>query len=172
MRSRLNPWAPLTLALACASCAVDDPVASQLLFNELGATGADFAELYNAGATPLDVSGYAVTDSRGDGLPKLSRAARFPAGTVVPSHGYLVVAFEGECPAASAAYVCVRGAGGGGISQTRGENVHLLDPELQVIATAAYPRAAAPSGWTWGRLPDGAGAYVATRRTPGTANTE
>lgn len=166
-----TPWWVGAAALACASCAADDPVAAQLVFNELGASGDDFAELYNLSAAPLDVSGYAITDSRKDGYPHLSRAVRFPAGTMVPAHGRVLVLFEGECPASSTPYVCARGTAGG-ISSSRGENVHLVDPENQVVATTHYPANAAPSGFTYGRFPDGTGAFAPTRRTPGAANSQ
>lgn len=161
----------LTVAAACASCANDDPVAAQLAFNEVGATGNDFVELYNTGTTPLAIAGYAITDSRKDGFPKISHAIRFPAGTTVPAGGYVVVLFEGECPASTTAYVCVRGTAGG-VSQTRGDTVHLLDPENLVVSSTTYPRMAAPTGWTWGRFPNGTGAFKATRRTPGAVNVE
>jgi hypothetical protein len=159
-------------AVTSAGCGNVDPVATELVVNEIGATGNDFVEFMNTSAAPVDVSGYAATDSRKDGLPKLSRAIRFPAGTVVPAGGFLVVLFEGECPSAAAPYVCVRGTGGGGVSQTRGENVHMIDPENQVIMTGTYPRNGSPSGWTWGRSPNGAGPFATTRRTPGYANAQ
>jgi len=166
-----TPWLAWLLAAACASCASEDPVAAQLTFNEFGASGDDFAELYNTGATPLDVSGYGVTDSRKDGFPKLSHVVRFPAGTTVPAGGRALVLFEGACPASSTPYVCARGTAGG-ISGSRGENIHLVDPENQVVATTHYPANAAPSGFTYGRFPDGTGAFAATRRTPGAANSQ
>jgi hypothetical protein len=162
----------LTWVSVCVSCAPGDPIATQLVFNELAATGSDFVELRNVTAAPLDVSGYGVTDSRSDGFPRISRAIRLPAGTVVPPNGYLVVLFEGECPVTSMTYVCVRGVTNGSLSQTHSENVHLIDPENQAISTSTYPMNAAPSGWTWGRFPDGTGSFKITRRTPGTANLE
>lgn len=162
-------WLALLLAAACASCANDDPVAAQLAFNEFGASGDDFAELYNTGAASVDISGYGVTDSRTDGFPKLSHVVRFPAGTTVPAGGRVLVMFDGACPASTTPYVCARGSAGG-ISGSRGENVHLVDPENLVVATAHYPANAAPSGFTYGRFPDGTGAFGPTRRTPGAAN--
>ena len=169
-------WSSLSsafvLALACASCGAADPIASQLVFNEIGATGNDFAELRNVSTASVDVSGYALAGSRSDGFPRISQAVRLPAGTVIAPNAYLVVLFEGECPAASMAYVCVRGTTAGGVSQSNGENIHLIDPENQVVATSSYPRAAAPAGWTWGRFPDGTGGFKVTRRTPGATNLE
>ncbi len=174
MTLRLKPTAlVIALVAACASCGVADPLADQLVFNEVGATGDDFVELYNVTDAPLAVGGYAVTDSRSDGLPKLSRAVRFPAGASVPAHGYLVVAFEGSCPSAATPYLCVQaGVYGPGVSQSRGEALHLLDPDDQVISTVQYPREAAPTGWTWGRFANGTGNWEVTRRTPGTTNLE
>lgn len=45
----------------------------------------DWIELYNAGDTDLDISGYRLTDKR------TSPGYAFPAGTVVPAGGYLVL---------------------------------------------------------------------------------
>lgn len=169
MRPLLLPL--LTLAMA-AGCGGADPLATQLTINEISATNVDYVEFYNATDAPLDVSNYGATDSRADGLPRLSRVIRFPAGTVVPARGYLVAVWEGQCPAASATYVCVRALSvGGGVSQTSGEYVHLIDPEMQVVSTARYPAAGSPDGWTWGRFPNGGGEFRTTRSTPGATNT-
>lgn len=170
----MRDWIPCAAlaVMACAGCGNVDPVATQLVVNEIGATGNDFVEFVNTSTSSVDVSGYAVCDSRKDGLPKLSHAIRFPAGTVVPAGGFLVVLFEGECPSASAPYVCARGTGVGGVSQTHGENVHMIDPEDQVIITGTYPRNGSPTGWTWGRFPNGTGAFGTTRRTPGYTNAQ
>ncbi len=158
------------LAVMFAGCGNVDPVATELVVNEIGATGNDFVEFANVTSSPVDVSGYGVTDSSKSGLPKLSRVIRFPTGTVVPANGLLVVLFEGECPAATTAYVCVRGSGLGGVSQSNGENVHMVDPEDQVVITGTYPRTASPTGWTWGRFPSATGSFGVTRRTPGLTN--
>lgn len=160
----------LLVAALCASCGYSDPIAAQLVFNELGATGDDFAELVNTSTTTLDISGYAVTDSRKDGYPKISRAVRVPANTRLAPGAFLVVMWEGACPQTSTAYVCVQGRGGGGISQSRGESIHLVDPEDRVVETEHYPQAAAPAGWTWGRFANATGNFQITRRTPGRAN--
>jgi hypothetical protein len=162
----------LVLALALASCGPDDPMATRLVFNELGATGNDFVELVNATDAPLDVSGYGVTDSRDDGLPRLGRTVKFPAGTVVPARGFLVALFEGNCPAAGKTYVCVQAPAlsGGGISSSRPERVHLVDPEDRAIGSATHPGAGVTRGWTWGRVPDGTGDFGVSRRSPGTPN--
>ncbi len=169
MSARSLPLLVLALTVGCGAA---DPLAAQLVPNEISATNADFVEFYNATDAALDVSGYGATDSRDDGLPRLSRTIRFPAGTTIPARGFLVAVWEGECPAASQTYVCVRAQSlGGGVSQTRGESVHLIDPESRVVSTARYPAAASPDGWTWGRFPNGSGEFRTTRSTPGAANT-
>lgn len=165
--SRLASWS--LLASVCASCMYTDPVAAQFVINEIGATGSDFVEFYNTGTTPVDISGYGATDSRKDGLPRISRTIRFPANTVIPAGGRVLVLFEGECPTSLTPFVCIRGLAGG-VSQTHGENVHLISPENRVAATANYPANAAPSGFTWGRFPEGTGEFAITRRTPGAVN--
>lgn len=160
------------LILAVASCGPNDPMATRLAFNEIAATGDDFVEFYNTTDAALDVSGYGATDSRDDGLPRLGRTVKFPAGTSVPAHGFLVVLFEGDCPAASSTYVCIQAPplNGGGVSSSHPENVHLIDPDDQEISSVRFPGTTVTRGWTWGRVPDGTGDFGITRRSPGGAN--
>lgn len=140
---------------------------ASLVFNEIAGTGADFAEIFNTGSTDVDLSGYGATDSASDGSPRASMVVRFPRGTVLRAGGYLVVMFESNCPA-GATYPCFRCEGG--ISQSGGENVHLVNAQNQPVLTLAYPPNGAPAGRSLGRIPNGTGPFVSTLRTPGAAN--
>lgn len=51
----------------------------------------DWAELYNAGNEPLDISDWSVTDERDE-----PQKWRFPKGTVLPAKGYLLVFLSGK----------------------------------------------------------------------------
>jgi hypothetical protein len=56
------------------------------------------------------------------------------------------------------------------ISAKDGERVYLVSPDDEVLADADYPPNAVPLGQTWGRLPDGTGAFAPNAPTPGAAN--
>lgn len=163
----------LAAALACAHCTeettVSDPRVAALTFNEMAGTGADFAEIMNTGSTDVDVSGYGATDSASDGSPRASQVVRFPQGTVIRAGGYLVVMFESNCPM-GATYPCFRCEGG--LSQTEGENIHLVNAQNQSVRTVAYPPNGAMTGRSLGRIPNGTGPFVSTVRTLGAANAQ
>jgi hypothetical protein len=56
------------------------------------------------------------------------------------------------------------------VSNSRGETVWLLDPGGTVEQQQNYPMNAVPSGFSYGRFPDGTGAFGQTTPTPGAAN--
>lgn len=164
----------LTTAAACSDqneCDSDAcrSIAAQLVFNEIAGTGGDFAELLNTGASPLDVSGYGLTDSNADGSPRPDRAIRFPVGTVIAPGAYLLVMMESNCPTGLTGAVCFRGEVG--LSQAEGENVHLVDASNRVVLTGVYPANGAPAGRAWARSPNGTGAFMNLVRSPGRSNT-
>ncbi len=53
---------------------------------QLPGSGADAIELQNLSANPIDISGFQLTDSPGTESPY-----RFPAGTVIPANGFIVL---------------------------------------------------------------------------------
>lgn len=65
------------------------PAEARLLVTEVNskATGGDFYELYNYGATAIDLTGWKYNDSAAD----LSTAVAFPDGTVIEAGGLLLV---------------------------------------------------------------------------------
>jgi len=78
-------------------------------------TGARFVELFNAGATPVDLTGYRIK-VYGNGSTALSHAASLLAETVAPCSTFLVVndevAFVGEYPNVSVADAAGHSTGG------------------------------------------------------------
>lgn len=48
----------------------------------------DWLELYNSGATPVDLTGWRITDTVED---KWSKWKEIPEGTIVPAQGYLLI---------------------------------------------------------------------------------
>jgi hypothetical protein len=155
----------------------DAPIitASAVLINEINPHG-EWVELVATGNKATDVSGFRVADSEKDGGgPKLSDAVTFPAGTVMAPMSYLLVQGGGldggglPCPDGGQSY-CFNA--NFGVSNKSGETIYLLDKAGTVVGTADYPALAAPSGSTWGRLPnaDPAGAFEVTMKTPGAPN--
>ncbi len=88
----------LAALLAGASC-----MEAQVVVNELLASNAvnladpdfqqysDWVELYNAGGSPADLSGWHLTDNQNDPLKWT-----FPTGTVLPAGGFLLLWTDGE----------------------------------------------------------------------------
>jgi hypothetical protein len=149
-----------------------------VVLNEIQATGEDYVELVNTGAMAFDLANYGLADSMGAGEPKIADAARFPAGTVLAPGDHLLVVAEQD-PAAGVGPHDVCLAMGGptvcfyatwGLSAAKGEKVFLLSPADAVVAEAEYPMNAVVAPSTWGRLPDGTGAFAETAPTPGEAN--
>ncbi len=151
--------------------------ATGLVFNEIRATGAEFVEVFNGGSLAVDLSNVQMTDTESDGGgPHLSAAIHFPAGTSVAPGQYLVVVSGVADAGAGLQHACLDGGvatcfeAGWSISASRGETVYLLSPTGAVAASEMYPASAASSGQSWGRLPNGTGAFAVNRPTPGAAN--
>jgi hypothetical protein len=148
-----------------------------LVINEIRAVGEEWVELFNAGAAPVDLSDVMVTDTEtDDGGPRVSRAMRFPRGTML-SPGQHVVIVSDQADAGSGPQTrCPDGGpatcfhAGWSLSASRGESVWVLSPAGAVTTRELYPMEAAPEGQSWGRVPDGTGPFGATRPTPGAAN--
>lgn len=149
-----------------------------IVINEINATGEDWVELVNSGASPVDLGDYGLADSDAAGGPKTASAARFPQGTTVPAGGFVFVVAEQDPAAGVGPHdVCLTVGGPSscfyatwGISAANGEKLYLLAPDDSIVAEAEYPMNAVVSPNTWGRLPDGTGDFTATAATPGEAN--
>jgi hypothetical protein len=146
-----------------------------VVLNEICARGSDFLELYNTGSTAADVTGYAVAGSLSDGGGvAMNSALTFPSGTSIAPSGYLLVVL-GQ---ADAGYSndCLDGgpstcfSASFKVSNSRGEVVWLLGPGGSVEQQQQYPMNAVPSGYSYGRFPDGTGSFGQTTPTPGRAN--
>jgi len=110
-----------------------------------GGTPGDWIELLNIGPNPADLSGYLVKDNDD------SRTFALPAGTVIPAGGYYVVE--------EAAF----GFGLGGADDAR-----LFTPTGTLVDSYTWT---AHATTTYGRCPDGTGAFATTTAsTKGAAN--
>ncbi|WP_062137467.1 lamin tail domain-containing protein [Demequina aestuarii] len=107
--------------------------------------GADFIELTNVSAEPLDLTGFTVKDDNDD------HAYTFPPGAVLDAGAFVVVTDD------------ELGAGIGGTDTAR-----VFDADGVLVDSFTQPGHA---GVTWGRCPDGTGDFEDTAEaTPGKAN--
>jgi len=111
-----------------------------------GGTPGDWIELYNVGSTPVDISNFLIKDDDD------TRTARIPAGTTIAAGGFYVIE------------EAVFGFGLGAADQAR-----IFDASGTLLDGYAWTAHAAI---TYGRCPDGSGAFAATSvSTKGAANT-
>lgn len=154
------------------------PGAGRLVVNEMRASGDDWIELYNAGDAPIDLGGYGVADTEADGgAPRVSLALRFPTGTMLGPGQYVFILADVADAGAGPQTSCLADSGiarcyhaGWAISASRGETLSVIDARDNVVVRVTYPPNAAPSGQSWGRLPNGTGEFAPNRPTPGASN--
>lgn len=130
---------------------------SNILLNEVYSRGTtedpDWIELYNMSPQPVDISGFKIYDNGGKAGTKPKK--EFPAGTVVPPLGVLVVVTEDGSASAF------------GLSSS-GEIVWLEDATGAVIDTVAFPALATTESYA--RYPDGGEWRIVKRVTRGSLN--
>ena len=121
-----NVSAPVTGRLTLPT---DEP--QPVCVNEIcAAADADWFEIYNPNAHPLDLAGWLVSD---DPTKKLAKWKALPAGASVPGNGYLVVYADGITAYANGAvHVDV------GFSAA-GEAVALARPDGTLVSSFDYP---------------------------------
>lgn len=128
---------------------------SPVVINEVESNGdpvADWFELYNTGTTDADISGWTVLDNDDSHTPLV-----FPAGTVLKPGAFARFYTEGD-----------QALGGGkGFGLGGSDKVRLFTADGTAVDEAGWSAHAAD---TWGRLPDGTGAFTDTKATPGAKN--
>ena len=134
--------------------------ANFIVMNEIYSRGTaenpDWVEIYNKSTEPLDISGYKIYDS--GGLAGTKPKMEFPAESVVPANGFLVIVVDTEAES------------GFGLS-SGGEGVWLEDVAGVVIDYIAFP--AMEEGQSFGHFPDGSLAWkLLSTPTPEQANVE
>lgn len=146
-----------------------------VVLNELRAVDGDYIELLNVSGKTVDLSGWTLSSLKQDDA-STPNVYTFPAGTTLAAGEHFLVV--GKDPAAGTELTtsCVDAAVSHcghvtwGVSDKSGSLVTLALPDAAVSDLHLYPPGAAPSGSSFGRLPDGTGAFVATKPTPGLAN--
>lgn len=105
----------------------------------------DWIELYNNNATPVDLSGYYLTDTSAQ-LTKW----QIPTGTIIPANGYLIVWADSEA---------VEGPLHASFKlAATGESVVLSNPSLLLVDQISYGAQTIDMGFA--RVPNGTGSFA------------
>lgn len=136
-----------------------DAVYSSIVINEVFSNGTteapDWVEIHNTSAESIDISGYKIYDGGGQAGSKPKKV--FPAGSIVPAGGYLVIVVDTEDES------------GFGLS-SGGEQLWLENAAEAVIDTVVFP--ALTETQSFGRIPDGTyNLQILETVTQGTSNT-
>jgi hypothetical protein len=143
-----------------------------VVINEARNSSGDFIELYNTDGVEFDLSGYGLTDEASAGSPDVGGAERFPAGTIVPPYGFVLVLANMPIPDGptnnctglpAPCYHVTFGVNQGG------ETAFLLTPSDDVKDSTLVP-GNLTSSTTWGRYPDGTGGFDYVLATPKSPN--
>lgn len=147
--SRIGIVAMTVASVAGWAAAPASAAASDVKINEVesnGGTPGDWIELYNAGSTPVDISGFKVLDNDNTHIP-----ATIPPGTSLAPGGFYIVEES------------ALGFGLGGADSARlfaADGVTIIDSYSWTAHAAS----------TYGRCPDGSGSFSATTSTKAAAN--
>lgn len=142
-----GPFQAMTASFGAANaCQTPD---GAVRINEFSSNSPDFIELINTGTGPVDLSGWMLKDN------SENNSYTFPAGSSIAGGAILPLSGEGV--------QFVFGLGGG-------DSVRLFNSGGTAIDSHVYP-AHPPAGKSYGRCPDGTGAFVVTSAaTKGSAN--
>lgn len=111
-----------------------------IVINEIAPAGTpdDWIELFNAGATTVDLSGWTLRDD------DPTHGYTFPAGTLLPAGVYLAIG---------------RGPDGFDFGLGGADAVLLSKPDQTIVDQTAWTTVDLPDGANWGRYPNGSGAF-------------
>jgi len=153
----------LTNSPSLAGIALNEVMANNQSFTNLDGTVTDWVELYNPFDAGVDVGNMSLTDDVGT-----PRRWVFPQGSVVPSHGRLVVHFDSDRPATTNAVGFLNT--GFGLSAS-GDELFLFDRPTEggALLDAIVFGLQAPD-WSLGRVPEGSGDWVLTLPGQGSAS--
>ncbi len=118
----------------------------------------DWVELYNAGKTSVDISGYGLADGKKDLFKYV-----FPEGTVIPAGGYLMICCDDGLVSTDAKEHHAPFK----LSST-GETLYLTHPGHGTLDVVKVP--AAVTDVTYGRYKNGEAAFETLTPTPGASN--
>jgi hypothetical protein len=135
----------------------DSPWAGKVVINEIDSHGRDWVELYNTTDADIPLGGWILSDKPEDPdhLYVIPSDATLKAG----AHWVVKQADEDAKPADREGFT---------FGLKAGDTVYLLDPDGKQVAAAGV--GSPPDGSTWGRLPNGTGAFQETSATQAFAN--
>ncbi|RYB96032.1 hypothetical protein EUA06_00035 [Nocardioides glacieisoli] len=154
---------------------------AQVTINEVFTDGAgtsapglhDYVEIYNGGSTPIDLSGWYVTDGAGTPTPA-DRVTLGGATAVLPAARYLAVETEltdAEIPAGFT-YLPVSNGTKSGFGLNKLDWVFLYKPDGTLVATTFKGVLPDEHANTWSRVTSGTGLWKnGADQTPGAINT-
>lgn len=146
---------------------------ARIVINEVKASGGDYVEIYNRSGDTIDIGGWGVTGTEDTG--GFSTPVRFATGTTLAPGAWMLV-LAGMPSRGGPQTAC--GLGGPpscyhtdwGISQSRGETLRVLRADDSIEDEYSYPMNAHPDAMSFGRVPDGTGAFFVNSPTPGALN--
>ncbi|MBM4344750.1 MAG: lamin tail domain-containing protein [Deltaproteobacteria bacterium] len=145
-----------------------------IAINELQGKGDDWIELVNTGPDTLSLGGLKLADKADNGCPKMEDALTFPADATLAPGGRLLVVGK-KNPKAGPQTDCLASSTTGcwhmafKVSASTGDSVFLISAG-KVVAAVTVPANVLTDTASWGRWPDGTGAYASVLPTPGAAN--
>lgn len=147
-----------------------------IVINEVQGKVDDWVELHNKGTTTASLSGYTLSDGNAEGCPDLGEALTFPADATIAAGGYLLVEAGKKTPEIGLTTKCIAGGpetcyqAAFKVSAGGGDQVFLLQGK-NVVDSVQVPAGVLLDGTqTYGRVPNGSGAFKAASPTPGFAN--
>src|SRR5690606_28638499 len=110
---------------------------------------ADWVELYNTTAAPINLAGYYLSDN-----PENPAKWQFPTGTSIPANGYLIV-WAYDTTSSSALYATWA------LSKD-GEHIRLSNPDQSVVDSVTFgPQV---TNRSVARIPNGTGVFTSSCR--------
>jgi hypothetical protein len=147
----------------------DDEAAQLLVINEIDSSPADWVELYNAGDSTIDLSGYEIRDNSDDHRWRFADGASIGAGeyVVVDAKTVGLVYNDQTGTFESGTFEAAIGIGSG-------DSIRLYSSTEDLLDSYSWSEHAALSGdaalATYARCPDGTGAFAVGEPTAGAAN--
>lgn len=144
----VNPFAPDVTNLDTGASATADLAINEVACEEVP----DWFEVYNPGNADVDLAGWSFSDSIGDA----AKRAAFPANSVVPASGFLVVEVTTEA---------------NGFKLGAAEELGIFRPDGSKADSVKWTTGACPTGSSYSRIPDGTGKFQTTKtQTPDKPN--
>ncbi len=119
----------------------------------------DWIELYNSTSSPVDLSGFGLSDKDTDPFK-----FTFPEGATIGAGQYVMIYCDSVMPEIGGAYTASFGL------STSGETVILTAPDLNICDSVQFPALA--SDQSYGRVPDGSDNFAIMNMSPNNANSE